>query len=173
MAKPGKPRTAGPRATSAHYDVTARRIVLELASGYSFGIPLDRLPELKGASPDELSSIEVIGAGNILHWESLDADYSVPALVVQSLGLEAFARELARRGGSATSDAKSAAARANGAKGGRPRKSTVVVAREPSASNAGRLWSKMKTKGPGRATLVPTGVTQRSVKRTSRKRRDD
>jgi len=47
----------------------------------------------------------------------------VPALVSGIFGTRAWmTRELARAGGRKTSEAKTVAARANGAKGGRPRK---------------------------------------------------
>jgi DNA invertase Pin-like site-specific DNA recombinase len=55
-----------------------------------------------------------------LHWEELDTDLSVAGLLAGLFGTRAH---LARQAGSATSPAKAAAARANGAKGGRPRRS--------------------------------------------------
>lgn len=57
-----------------------------------------------------------------LHWEALDVDLSIPTLMAGSFGTKAWMRELARRAGSVTSPAKAAAARVNGAKGGRPTK---------------------------------------------------
>lgn len=121
-----KGRAAGLRATWATYDATQQRVVLELINGYSFGIPLARLPEIASASARELAAVEVVGAGSILHWEALDADYSIPALITTGVGTASAAREFARRGGRATSEAKAAAARANGAKGGRPRKNKAT-----------------------------------------------
>jgi hypothetical protein len=51
-------------------------------------------------------------------------DLFVPALVAGRFGSRAWmVRELARHAGQAKSPAKAAAAKANGAKGGRPRKS--------------------------------------------------
>jgi hypothetical protein len=70
---------------------------------------------LEGASDDQLSHIESLGAVYGLHWDALDADSSVPGL----LGTKAY---MARRAGQATSPAKAAAARSNGAKDDRPRK---------------------------------------------------
>ena len=58
-----------------------------------------------------------------LHWEKLDADLSIASLVVGIFGSHAWMREIARRGGAVSTLAKAAAARANGAKGGRPKKS--------------------------------------------------
>jgi hypothetical protein len=52
----------------------------------------------------------------------LDVDIYVPGLVGVAFGKRLFAAATGRTGGSRTSKAKAAAARANGAKGGRPRK---------------------------------------------------
>ena len=111
-----------PRATAAWYDGTARRVVMALGAGYRVGIPLARLKEIAGATPNELESVEILGRGNILHWESLDADYSVPALVLDLVGPGLLARESARAAGQATSPRKAAAARRNGRKGGQPKR---------------------------------------------------
>ena len=63
------------------------------------------------------------GVGFNLHWPALDADLYVPALVAGVFGTRDWmAKEWARTAGSATSPTKAAAARANGAKGGRPRR---------------------------------------------------
>ena len=117
------------RATKAWYDASARRVMLEFRNGHLFGIPIEYLPEVKNASAAELATVEVAGAGNILHWESLDADYSVLALAMRGIGMPPVASELGRRGGRATSRAKAAAARANGRKGGRPRKAASTKVR--------------------------------------------
>ena len=63
--------------------------------------------------------------GSVLHWEELDADLSVPGLLLSSLGRREKLTELARVAGKTKSAAKAAAARVNGAKGGRPRKSSM------------------------------------------------
>ncbi len=70
-----------------------------------------------------LAAVEVDGLGFNLHWPALDVDLYVPALVAGIFGTRAWmARELARVAGRKTSAAKAVASRANGAKGGRPRK---------------------------------------------------
>lgn len=114
-------RAAGLRASGVYFDSAGRRVILDLISGYSFGIPLARLPEVSRATDAELAEVEVLGAGSVLHWESLDADYSVPALILSAVGTRSIARQLGRIGGKSTSRAKAEAARQNGAKGGRPR----------------------------------------------------
>ena len=114
-----KMRAAGLAATSARYDAESRRIVLELTNGTLFGVPVSSLPSIAGASREDLETVELLGE-DIVHIESLDADYSVAGLVTHAFGRVAVARALGIAGGTATSDAKAEAARRNGAKGGRP-----------------------------------------------------
>jgi hypothetical protein len=124
---PRRPGSEDLRATSARYDSTNQRIIVELKNGFLVGIPLARFPEIANARHAQLAEVEVLGAGNILHWECLDADYSVPALVVAAMGRTQAARALGRTGGKSMSEAKGAAARTNGAKGGRPRKNVKTT----------------------------------------------
>jgi hypothetical protein len=114
-----------PRAKSARYSPTRRQVIVELTNGCSFIFPVDKAQGLAGASNKDLAAIKILGKGIGLHWEKLDADLSIASLVVGIFGSHAWMRELARRGGSASTPAKAAAARANGAKGGRPKKSTT------------------------------------------------
>lgn len=112
-----------PRATSARYDRESGRVVIDLANGCTYAFPAHLVQDLQGASHDDLANVEVEGVGFDLHWPALDADLYVPALVAGIFGTrEWMTKELARRAGQAKSPAKAAAARANGSKGGRPRK---------------------------------------------------
>jgi hypothetical protein len=115
-------RKSGRRAVSASYDRRTGRVMVELTSGFVFGFPTRAIPELVKASPDALAAVAVTPGGSGLHWEALDVDLSVPGLLLSSVGHSEKVREFARLAGRATSSAKAAAARANGAKGGRPRK---------------------------------------------------
>jgi Protein of unknown function (DUF2442) len=112
-----------PRALAAHYDRDTGRVTVDLVNGCTYAFPAQLVQDLHGASHDDLAGIEVDGLGFNLHWPTLDVDLYVPALVSGIFGTRAWmARELARVAGQATSPAKAAAARSNGAKGGRPRK---------------------------------------------------
>ena len=108
-----------PHALSARYDAKAERIIVELTNGATFAFPPALVEDLCEATPAQLAEVEVLGAGFGLHWESIDVDYSVPGLVS---GVFGTAKWMASRAGRISSPAKAAAARANGAKGGRPRK---------------------------------------------------
>ena len=112
-----------PRARAARFDRKSGRVVIELTNGCAYAFPAQLVQDLRGAADDELADVKVDGAGFNLHWPMLDADLYVPALVAGIFGTRAWmARELASAAGRARSPAKAAAARANGAKGGRPRK---------------------------------------------------
>lgn len=115
-----------PRAKAARYSPTRRQVIVELTNGCSFIFPVDKAQGLAGASNKDLAAVSILGKGIGLHWEKLDADLSIASLVLGIFGSHAWMREIARRGGATSTPAKSAAARANGSKGGRPKKSTAT-----------------------------------------------
>jgi hypothetical protein len=117
----GQKRAAGLYATDVRYDRAHRRFVLELTNGYLLGVPISTLPQLAEASVAQLAAVEVSPAGMALRVPALDADFSVPGLV-----LSMTAGIVGQSGGRATPARKKRAARANGAKGGRPRKRTAA-----------------------------------------------
>jgi len=108
-----------PRATSARYDAKNGRIIVDLTNGCTFAFPPRMVQGLEAATDEDLASVEILGAGYGLHWEALDTDFTVGGLLAGVFGTKAY---MARRAGQTTSPAKAAAARANGAKGGRPKK---------------------------------------------------
>jgi hypothetical protein len=120
LARGKAARLSEPRATSARYDPSSGRVVVELGNGCTFAFPARLAQGLEGANDAQLAAVEILGAGHGLHWEELDVDLSVPGLLAGLLGTAAW---MARRAGRATSPAKAAAARANGRRGGRPRTS--------------------------------------------------
>jgi hypothetical protein len=120
LARGEMARLTEPRAASARYDRQLDRVIIDLTNGCTFAFPPRLAQGLETATVDELAQVEVLGMGTGLHWEALDADLSVSGLLAGLLGT---ASHIARRAGRATSPAKAAAARVNGGKGGRPRRS--------------------------------------------------
>lgn len=112
-------RETQPHASSARYDAKADRVIVELTNGTTFAFPPHLVEGLHDASPAEIAAVKVSGAGFGLYWEALDLDYTVPGLVN---GVFGTVKWMAARAGRGTSAAKATASRANGAKGGRPRK---------------------------------------------------
>ncbi len=112
-----------PRATSARYNADNGTVTVDLVNGCSFTFPAHAVQGLATASDDEIAEIEVLGLGLGLHWERLDVDISVPGLLAGLFGTKSWMdRQRATKAGSVRSAANGAAARINGAKGGRPRK---------------------------------------------------
>jgi hypothetical protein len=112
-----------PRASAARFDRASGKVVLDLVNGCTFAFPARLVQDLAEADDSSLAGVEVDGAGFNLHWPALDVDLYVPALVAGVFGTRTWmTRELARIAGQARSPAKASAARANGAKGGRPPK---------------------------------------------------
>jgi len=108
-----------PRAATARYDRQLDRVIVDLTNGCTFAFPPRIAQGLEQAEPEQLAQVEVLGTGYGLHWEAMDVDLSIPGLMAGIFGTASY---MARRAGQATSPAKAAAARTNGAKGGRPRK---------------------------------------------------
>lgn len=110
-----------PRAARATYHAKEHALRIELTNGAAITVPVKLIPALKRASPSDVRSVEVLGRGGGLHWETLDVDLSVPGLVSSVFAGPEWMAELGRVGGQRSSAAKAAAARRNGRKGGRPR----------------------------------------------------
>jgi hypothetical protein len=120
-------RRRGHRTRSARYDRTHKRIVLELTNGVQFAFPVRSIPALTSATVAQLAEVKVAPSGHALRWRSLDVDLSVPGLLLAAVGADAKRHHFARMLGKSRSPAKAAAARRNGAKGGRPKRTQDSV----------------------------------------------
>jgi hypothetical protein len=119
----GEARAADPSGVvDASYDSGRDVLNLTFRSGGSMAIPRRMVPGLDRATTSVLQSVSISPAGDALSWRSVDVDVYVPGLIERTFGTRLFAAASGRRGGRRKSKAKAAAARANGAKGGRPRK---------------------------------------------------
>jgi len=116
-------RATVPHAVSARIIRTRRALHVTLSNGVEMSVPVDLLEGLQGASLNDLAEMEMTPLGTGLHWPRLDADILVEGLIHGIYGTKRWmAAQMGRSGGSSASEAKAAAARRNGAKGGRPRK---------------------------------------------------
>lgn len=103
------------------YRPTLDVLEFRMKDGQRYFFPREKFQELKDATRRDLSEHEILG-GTMLHFPRIMAPIDVKATLQGIYGSRKWMAELGKRGGSVTSPAKKKAARANGAKGGRPRK---------------------------------------------------
>ncbi|WP_445180835.1 DUF2442 domain-containing protein [Pseudomonas sp. McL0111] len=103
-------------------------LVIRFEDGSGVLLPVDRYPEFDGFDTDDYENLKVGFAGTALCHEGKDLDVSIAGLISASPSLMTMAASVvASRNGRQSSAAKSEAARANGKKGGRPRKTDSVL----------------------------------------------
>jgi hypothetical protein len=83
-----------PRAIAAFYDESSNLVVIRLKSGSIFSFPPDIAQGLAGATAKDLASIEITFSGDALYWENLDADFSVPDLLMGIFGSKKWMAKL-------------------------------------------------------------------------------
>jgi hypothetical protein len=112
-----------PVAVSARYDKRVGRVVVGLSTGLELSFKPHDTQGLEKSRVEDLSEIEISPSGLGLHFPQLDADLYLPGLLEGLLGSKRWmAARMGAAGGRAKTEAKSAASRANGALGGRPKK---------------------------------------------------
>ncbi len=128
MERARKMQNTFPRAVSAYYDRKSHRVVIELSSKVAVSFRPEDAQGLENAQAAELAEIELSPSGFGIHFPRLDADLYVPRLLEGFLGSRKWmAARMGQAGGKSRSKAKKAAARVNGAKGGRPRRKEVAA----------------------------------------------
>ncbi len=117
-----------PEATAVKFSFNRkdRSISIELPGSVVLKFPASNIKELHRATDEEIEQGQLIARGTLLRWEKFNADYSVDGFTHGRFGTQEWMRELARRGGRSKSRAKAAAARSNGLRGGRPRRSVTL-----------------------------------------------
>ena len=127
-AKLGAFNPSPSRAISAHYDRRRRRIFIRFSTGLDVSFSPRDAQWLEKATPAQLPEIEISPSGHGIHFPKIDADFYLPALLLGFLGSRNWiAGRLGALGGKSRSAAKIAAAKRNGRRGGRPKKSAVAA----------------------------------------------
>src|SRR3982074_967844 len=117
------------RAESARviYRGAEARLLVTLSGGGEVSFPLERIESFRkravprkalAKSDNALRNVVLEEDGYAISWPALAVDFYVPEMLPTYLGFGKTASAVARYAGSSTSDAKRAAARTNGAKGG-------------------------------------------------------
>ena len=101
-------------------------LVVGLSNGRRLALPVEDVQGLDKATHGQLENYELLGHGTGISFPDLDLDLYVPALIEGVYGNRRWMAHLGRKGGRTRTEAKRRAARANGAKGGRPKKSAAA-----------------------------------------------
>lgn len=115
-------RDSHPVAAGARYDCAHRCLHVTLTNGAALLVPIDLIALLRRATDRDLAEVSVGVAGVGVRWERLDEDLSLSGLARVALGRQILLRASGAAGGASRTPAKAEASRANGRKGGRPRK---------------------------------------------------
>ena len=70
---------AEPNAIRVHFDTETMWI--DLADGRQLGVPLAYFPRLLAATSEQRQDLVISGGGAGIHWDALDEDISVAALL--------------------------------------------------------------------------------------------
>ncbi len=118
-----------PRALSARYDRRIGRVIIQLSTGVEIAFSPRDAEGLEKATPAQLAKVEISPSGFGVHFPRIDADLYLPGLLMGFLGSRNWmAARLGALGGRSRSAAKVAAAKRNGRRGGRPKKSAIAAA---------------------------------------------
>lgn len=110
-------------ATTLQFLGTLNALAIGFSDQTAVLLPVDNYVELRSLSREELDQLKLELAGSALCLEHRDLHLSIATLVSASEPLMAMAASvIAARNGRRSSQAKADAAKANGLKGGRPRK---------------------------------------------------
>lgn len=109
-----------PRASKVIFD--DGNITLHFTNGATFSFLPSSVEAIAKLSNEVLATVELTPSGKGLRWDEPDIDLSIQGLLLGIFGSNVWMKEIASLGGSSTSSKKKAASRANGKKGGRPKK---------------------------------------------------
>ena len=117
-----------PRALAVEHIPALKLLIVGLSNQRRLVLPIEDLQGLGNATHKQIQNYELLGHGTGISFPDLDVDLYVPALIEGVYGNRRWMAQLGRKGGSARTEAKRKAAKANGATGGRPSKAVAVSA---------------------------------------------
>lgn len=107
------------------YDRSLDKIVADLSTGVTLTVPRRAVPGFARVSPRELVDVAITPGGEGLWSDNVDDGVLLEQLFILAAGEATLGTIGARINASKKSPARAAASRANGVKGGRPRKAVA------------------------------------------------
>lgn len=85
------------RAINVRYDCKNDKIIIQFVDGSEFRFNSKLGQGLQNATPEQLAEVEITPSGKGLHWETLDADLSIPDLLQNVYGNQKWMSELKQK----------------------------------------------------------------------------
>ena len=117
-----------PRALTVEHVPGLNLLIVGLSNQRRLVLPIEEVQGLGKATHEQMRMYKLIGRGTGISFPELDVDLYVPALIEGVYGNRRWMAQLGKKGGKAKTEAKRIAARANGARGGRPARIAAVSA---------------------------------------------
>jgi len=111
-----------PLARTVKYVQNLNLLIIGLNNGQRLVLPLEDVPEIGKLTKKQFENWELLGRGTAINFPEIDVALPIEGIIEGVYGVRRWMAEVGKRGGSARTKAKQLASRANGAKGGRPRK---------------------------------------------------
>jgi hypothetical protein len=115
------------------YDRRRDMIRVDLSSGAILSVPRAKILGFAKAKPSQLADLEIMPGRETLWSETVDDGVLLEQLVIIAAGEPILGEIGARINGAKKSPARASASRANGLKGGRPRKKSASTPRKKAA----------------------------------------
>lgn len=126
LTRGAKLAKVAPQAAKVEYMSVKKRMELTFPDGSTLGLPIAQFDEFARLTEKQRTTVQLAYNGSALRVEDADLVVSIAGMVAQLDMAHTLQRIAASLAGSVTTNAKAAAARANGSAGGRPRKSVVL-----------------------------------------------
>ena len=124
----GRAELAKPHAIEARFVVRGASLHVKFSNGLSLVVDAREVPALQGHPLSSLKNPYVTAGGDGLIFDEANLAFNLPSLLAPFLPLELARSRVAAESGKASSAKKAQAARANGSRGGRPRKIALALA---------------------------------------------